>query len=458
MELLLLTMVALLLLNAALLLTASSQPPPPPVTLTPTLASPAVVWEHVGPWNIYGGTNPKVSAGMGESGTLATAASLAAVPDLIYAGGQNNGASSGVLKTIDGGIHWTRQSKGLWDTRVLSVWIHPDDPKGGHVFAGTHTGIYESKDFAESWQLANETASWGGVQWFKQVVVDGKDYIVANANSDLITRPLDGASPWQKAEQAKDAPGSYRGLSVVTTAGKSEVFTCANQRGQPAGLFFGAIDSPTSVTWDGPLEEPEVTFTDWEVFNDTFSNNIYGISNMISHGCTRISKPCTNTSCPGIVSLGKMPTLEACQAAINASGVTVASWTYIGGEKDRPGGGYCPFYDVDWNLCLISTKFSTWTPLTTTKGAVKGVTSGRAPGTFGGGQIECEGVPAVDPNDRNHFIYAAADYGGGFMHTEDGGKTLTRVKNYTGASYMSHIDTHGCGRPNPQRYYSVISS
>ena len=458
MELLLLTMVALLLLNATLLLTASSQPPPPPVTLTPTLASPAVVWEHVGPWNIYGGTNPKVSAGMGESGTLATAASLAAVPDLIYAGGQNNGASSGVLKTIDGGIHWTRQSKGLWDTRVLSVWIHPDDPKGGHVFAGTHTGIYESKDFAESWQLANETASWGGVQWFKQVVVDGKDYIVANANSDLITRPLDGASPWQKAEQAKDAPGSYRGLSVVTTAGKSEVFTCANQRGQPAGLFFGAIDSPTSVTWDGPLEEPEVTFTDWEVFNDTFSNNIYGISNMISHGCTRISKPCTNTSCPGIVSLGKMPTLEACQAAINASGVTVASWTYIGGEKDRPGGGYCPFYDVDWNLCLISTKFSTWTPLTTTKGAVKGVTSGRAPGTFGGGQIECEGVPAVDPNDRNHFIYAAADYGGGFMHTEDGGKTLTRVKNYTGASYMSHIDTHGCGRPNPQRYYSVISS
>ena len=458
MELLLLTMVALLLLNAALLLTASSQPPPPPVTLTPTLASPAVVWEHVGPWNIYGGTNPKVSAGMGESGTLATAASLAAVPDLIYAGGQNNGASSGVLKTIDGGIHWTRQSKGLWDTRVLALWLHPDDPKGGHVFAGTHTGIYESKDFAESWQLANETASWGGVQWFKQVVVDGKDYIVANANSDLITRPLDGASPWQKAEQAKDAPGSYRGLSVVTTAGKSEVFTCANQRGQPAGLFFGAIDSPTSVTWDGPLEEPEVTFTDWEVFNDTFSNNIYGISNMISHGCTRISKPCTNTSCPGIVSLGKMPTLEACQAAINASGVTVASWTYIGGEKDRPGGGYCPFYDVDWNLCLISTKFSTWTPLTTTKGAVKGVTSGRAPGTFGGGQIECEGVPAVDPNDRNHFIYAAADYGGGFMHTEDGGKTLTRVKNYTGASYMSHIDTHGCGRPNPQRYYSVISS
>ena len=66
----------------------------------------------------------------------------------------------GVIKTVDGGLHWTRQSKGLWDTRILGVWIHPDDPKGGHVFAGTHSGIYESKDFAESWELAKETASW----------------------------------------------------------------------------------------------------------------------------------------------------------------------------------------------------------------------------------------------------------------------------------------------------------
>lgn len=400
-------------------------------------------WEHVGPWNIYGGTNPTVSAGMGESGTLATAASLAAVPGLIYAGGQNNGASSGVLKTVDGGIHWSRQSKGLWDTRVLTLWIHPDDPNGGHVFAGTHTGIYESKDFAESWQLANETANWGNVQWFKQAVIDGKDYIIANANANLLTRPLDGASPWQKAEQAEDAPGSYRGLSVVTTAGKSEVFTCANQQGKPAGLFFGAIDSPTNVTWDGPLKQPNVTFAGWEVFNNTFSNTIYGITNMISPGCTQKVQPCTNTSCPGIVSLGKMPTLEACQAAINSSGVTVASWTYIHGEEDRPSGGYCPFFDPDWQLCLISTTFSTWEPLTQIRGAVRGVTSGRAPGTFGGGEIECIGVPAVDPNDRNHFIYAGAGAGGGFVHTEDGGKTLTRIKNYTGSTYMAHIDKQG---------------
>ena len=48
----------------------------------------------------FDGVNPTYSASMGEAGTLASAASPAANPDLIYAGGQNNGASSGVLKTI----------------------------------------------------------------------------------------------------------------------------------------------------------------------------------------------------------------------------------------------------------------------------------------------------------------------------------------------------------------------
>ena len=100
-------------------------------------------WEHVGPHNIFdayneNGTGPLP---MGEAGTLASAASPKANPLLIYAGGQNNGVSSGVIKTIDGGRHWTRNSKGLWDTRILGVWIHPDDPKGGHVLAGTHSGI-----------------------------------------------------------------------------------------------------------------------------------------------------------------------------------------------------------------------------------------------------------------------------------------------------------------------------
>jgi hypothetical protein len=43
-------------------------------------------WTRLGPWNIFNGVDPTKSPTMGESGTLASAASPAANPDLIYAG------------------------------------------------------------------------------------------------------------------------------------------------------------------------------------------------------------------------------------------------------------------------------------------------------------------------------------------------------------------------------------
>jgi hypothetical protein len=109
-------------------------------------------WDRVGPWNIFDDKDVK-----GEAGTLACAASPADHPNIIYAGGQNNGVSSGIIKSIDGGKQWIRTSKGLWDTRILGVWVHPGDKSGDHVCAGTHSGIYESTDGAANWIFANET-------------------------------------------------------------------------------------------------------------------------------------------------------------------------------------------------------------------------------------------------------------------------------------------------------------
>ena len=45
-------------------------------------------WDRIGPWNIFDIKNNK-----GEAGTLAGAASPEAAPEIIYAGGQNNGVS-----------------------------------------------------------------------------------------------------------------------------------------------------------------------------------------------------------------------------------------------------------------------------------------------------------------------------------------------------------------------------
>ena len=136
---------------------------------------------------------------------------------------------------------------------MLGVWIHPDDPQGSHVFAGTHSGVYESKDGAESWQVVSETASWGAVMSFREATIDGKQYIIANGGDGIIlTRPL-ASGTWQKIQapdKAHMASNMY--LSVVTTAGKSEVLTCLGGWGG-GKLYYGALDSPTAITWDGPL-------------------------------------------------------------------------------------------------------------------------------------------------------------------------------------------------------------
>ena len=133
-------------------------------------ATSSSTWDRIGPHNIFNAYSDggKGTLPMGEAGTLAGASSLAAKPEVIYAGGQNNGVSSGVIKTVDGGRHWVRASKGMWDTRVLGVWIHPDDKTANHVFAGTHSGIYETTDGAATWTLREETAAWGGVMSFRE--------------------------------------------------------------------------------------------------------------------------------------------------------------------------------------------------------------------------------------------------------------------------------------------------
>ena len=106
----------------------------------------AAPWEKVGPRNI--GDDVR---GQGYAGTLADAVSPVANPNLIYTGGHNNGAASGVLKSVDRGTSWVPRCHGLWDTTIASLIIL--DEAGDHVLAGTPTGIYETLDGASSWRL-----------------------------------------------------------------------------------------------------------------------------------------------------------------------------------------------------------------------------------------------------------------------------------------------------------------
>ena len=88
-------------------------PPPPPLPPTPPPPATHTPWMNIGPKNIGDDIN-----GGGEAGTIAPAVSPFSNPKLMYIGGNNNAASSGVLRSEDMGRHWTKVNTGLFDTRL----------------------------------------------------------------------------------------------------------------------------------------------------------------------------------------------------------------------------------------------------------------------------------------------------------------------------------------------------
>ena len=241
---------------------------------------------------------------------------------------RNLSFNSGIIKTTDGGVHWERKSKGMWDTRVNGVWVHPDDKTGNHVFAGTHSGVYESTDGAENWELAVETAGWGTVMSFLPGMIGGKPYIIANNQNGILTKPSEGGK-WQKII----APGGIAGnahISLVLNQEKTEteVLTCIGGWGG-GQLYYAHLDSPTNATWDGPLVLPNVTYTTWADFPGTSA--IWG--------------KCKIPTCPSdstVHDLGVFDDLKSCQTAVNATAKkgtpVVATWTYQ--SKDPSLGDY----------------------------------------------------------------------------------------------------------------------
>eukprot|EP00038_Savillea_parva_P004159 m.134648 g.134648 ORF g.134648 m.134648 type:complete len:922 (-) comp11396_c0_seq1:189-2954(-) len=376
---------------------AAPRPVPPAVSDT---------WDYIGPWNLFDDVDNK-----GEAGTLACAASPAQHPDIIYAGGQNNGASSGVIKTTDGGRTWKRMSNGLWDTAVLATWVHPDDETGNHVLAGTHSGIYESHDGADSWVLLNETQPFGYVMSFRQGTIGGTPYILANAQHGILTQPYSGGT-WQQIQAPGPiAPNAH--LSLVETDGVTEVVTCIGGWGG-GDLYYAKIESATNATWTGPIKTANQTFTTWDFFPNE------------SEIWARCKTP---TSCdPDIRVLGQYATLPACQAAVNQTSETSAVAWYTYQHNVSGNGAYAAY-------CYVGSTFS-FAPT-----AQQNVDSGRAPGVFPGLPIDCANA-VVDPADRNHILYSK---GGQYRAWEshDGGATVAMIENATQAAYFVMIDSHG---------------
>ena len=196
----------------------------------------AAPWLKIGPHNI--GDDVR---GQGYAGTLADAVSPLSNPDLIYTGGHNNGAASGVLKSTDRGKTWIPCSNGLWDTVVASLIIV--DEAGDHVLAGTPTGIYETRDGASLWRLMPGSAGIGWARSMKNGTVNGEPHVLAGVDSGIATWNRTSGGNWSVIK-APQGTSVTRFITVADVLPSSVVGVCL------AGWsYLIAISGSTSATW-----------------------------------------------------------------------------------------------------------------------------------------------------------------------------------------------------------------
>ncbi|MCB0759970.1 MAG: T9SS type A sorting domain-containing protein [Flavobacteriales bacterium] len=149
-------------------------------------------WEEMGPWHY----DPEVamyfqvqSPGACHIYTVEQAPSDA---DVVWAGG----ATSGIWKSTDKGMHWQLMSSDLLVTSVYSIAIHPTNPD--IVYFGEGDGIiYKTTDGGLTWNMTGDADFQGNPFWCRdlKMLPGDPESLIACTNEGLkITH--DGGATW----------------------------------------------------------------------------------------------------------------------------------------------------------------------------------------------------------------------------------------------------------------------
>ena len=218
--------------SVACLSPAPSPPPPPPPPPTGTTGP----WIKIGPYNIGDDIHQN-----GEAGTMADAVSPPNNPLLMFAGGQNNGASSGVVKSVDGGKHWTVASAGIFTTKIEGLHIVDYDGESKHILCAVPGGIYESFDQAASWTLLPGSKAFGTCNTFKNGTINGVAHVLAGCSAGIANVPKAGGT-WQVIPPG----GMQRGYFSVSDSNLRNSIVGSCVAGTP---WIGNILNRTAANW-----------------------------------------------------------------------------------------------------------------------------------------------------------------------------------------------------------------
>ena len=164
------------------------------------------------------------------------------------------------------GATWLRKSKGLLDTRISAVLLSPEDAAGGHVYAGTTTGIYESLDAAETWRFVPASAPMGHIRTLSAGVIGGHAQILASGATGIASTKVAASSvsaQWTVAPYPPSADPDFKfkagnrfTASIDPRTGNSVLGSCVRISNSDAGFsgeaFVGAFTDATTIDWKRP--------------------------------------------------------------------------------------------------------------------------------------------------------------------------------------------------------------
>jgi photosystem II stability/assembly factor-like uncharacterized protein len=166
-------------------------------------------------------------------------------PDVVYVGA----GGGGLYKSTDGAQSFAEKNNGLDNTNIGSIVLHPEHPD--HVYVVTSTGVFISRNGADSWTAWNHGDDFTQSQQFQDLVIlPGDPETVLLASSRGVWRRLAGDPAWSLA--SKDLEGRAVTVLVRHPDGR-RVFAAALRHGktlQGGGLFVSEDAGATWSRWD----------------------------------------------------------------------------------------------------------------------------------------------------------------------------------------------------------------
>lgn len=166
-------------------------------------------------------------------------------PDVVYVGA----GGGGLYKSVDGARSFVEKNDGLDNTNVGSIVLHPEHPD--QVYVVTSTGVFISRDGANTWTAWNQGDDFTQSQQFQDLVIlpgDRETALLASGRGVWRRRATEPA--WAPA--SPDLAG--RAITVLTRHPDGRrVFAAALRDGktlQGGGLFVSEDAGATWTRWD----------------------------------------------------------------------------------------------------------------------------------------------------------------------------------------------------------------